>query len=183
MKNLKPSTNGVLEYRSNLFDGALKGNLFLSRFSNTVGKFGSIARVILNSHGKTPDVTTNFATDSGLTIAEGPRGEMIMGRVYRDSFYVLKPECDSLPSTVYLIGVHPKRGPARGGHRVLVSGFNFGSSPKAFSGSKRCRSPKAINDGAFMCSTPPGQENSQVAVSVVVGTTTSQTTTNDYWYW
>lgn len=74
LDNLKPSTNGVLEYRSNLFDGALKGALFLSKFSNGEGKKGELKLVELSGTGQVKSVTSKFSDDSGISIVEGPRG-------------------------------------------------------------------------------------------------------------
>ena len=185
LSNLKPSTNGVLEYRSNVFARKLKGNLFLTRFSDTPKKKGSIARVVLNNNGEvaTDGVRNLFWGDSGLNIVEGPRGEMVMSRVFKNSFYVLKPNCGAV-STTYLIGVHPKRGPAKGGHRVLVSGYNFGTKPTALFGPEPCTNVQVIDDQSFTCLTPPSVENTQVKV-VVNGTMGENTPTegSDYWYW
>jgi len=95
ISNLRSSTNGVLEYRSNLFGGRLKGDLFLTLFSDTRGKRGRVTRVQLNQQGtlRTNGVTTIFQDNSGLSIVEGPRGEMIMSRVFKDTFLVLQPVC------------------------------------------------------------------------------------------
>ncbi len=185
LSNLKPSTNGILEYRSNVFGRRLKGNLFLTRFSDTANKKGQIARVILDGDGNvaTNGFTNLFRGDSGLNIVEGPRGEMIMPRVFKTSFYVLKPLCGKV-TTTYLIGVHPKRGPAAGGHRVMITGFNFGSRPRAMFGPEPCTHIRVIDDEAFTCVTPPSVENTQVKV-VVNGTFGENIPTEgaDYWYW
>lgn len=182
---LQPSTNGVLEYRANLFEGKLKGNLFLAKFSDTSGKSGRLTRVQLDNDGDLTSngVTNSFFADSGLSIVQGPRGEMIMSRVKKSSILVLHPVCDK-PDATYLIAVHPNRGPASGGHRVLVSGFRFGTTPTAQFGERECTDVVVINNDSFTCVTPPGKPNDQVKV-VVEGKTGENFPTkgSDYWYW
>ena len=184
--NVKSSTNGVLEYRSNVFNGAYKGNLFLTKFADSGSKKGLIARVILQDNGNVKQFTQNFWGDSGLSIDEGPRGEIVMSRVFKKSFLVLKPVCSGTPSGPYLIGVHPKKGPATGNHKVLISGFGFGTNPKpkAFFGSKPCTKVTTIDSQSFTCFTPSGVANTQVKVKVVSsnGSENMQKTGPDYWY-
>lgn len=183
---LPSSTNGVLEYRSNFFSGSLKGDLFLAKYSLGPGKKGSITRVQLTEEGNIANngVTTLFEDDSGLSIVEGPRGEMIMSRVFKKSFFVLKPICTDSFDLTYLIGVHPRRGPAVGGHKVLITGFNFGDFPIAKFGPEPCTDVVSIDDGSFTCITPPGVAGTQVKV-VVEGKTGENLMTkgSDYWYW
>ena len=107
LDSLKSSTNGVIQYRSNIFDGALKGSLLLSRVSDSVGKTGSLTRVDLNTSGdiKENGVIPNFAEDSGLSLAEGPRGELITARVYKETFLVLSPRRNVHPSSTNFIGI------------------------------------------------------------------------------
>ena len=185
LSNLKPSTNGVLEYRSNVFARQLKASLFLTRFSDTPKKKASIARVVLNGNDElvTNGATNLFRGDSGLKTVEGPRGEIVISRVFKNSFYVLKPNCVAVSAT-YLIGVHPKRGPAKGGYRVLVSGYNFGAKPTTLFGPEPCTNVQGIDDQSFTCLTPLSVVNTQA--KVVVDRTMGENTPtegSDYCYW
>lgn len=186
LSNLQSSTNGVIEYRSNFFAGELKENLLLAKFSDTAGKPGRLTRVVLNENGDlaTNGLTNIFHDDSGLSIVEGPRGEIIMSRVFKQSFFVLKPVCPKPAALTYFMGVHPRRGPATGGHRVTISGFNFGNTPSAAFGASPCTDVQVISDDAFSCVTPPGVANMQVKV-IVQGSAGENipTTGTDYWYW
>lgn len=188
----KSSTNGVLEYRSNLFNGLYKSTLFLSRFSGSPNVKGSTAHVVLNGAGNIQQtgsgsysVTQNFFQDSGLSIAEGPRGEVIMSRVFKSTFLVYQPVCSGSASSPYLIGVHPKRGPAAGGQQVLISGFKFGTNPTVMFGSKPCLAPLVLsNQEQIICTTPSGAKNSQVTVKVISGGISSPPSKgSDFWYW
>lgn len=183
ISNLQPSTNGVVEYRANMFKGKLKGNLFLSKFGGGSAKKGRVTRVILSAGGTIASngVTNIFHPDSGLGIVQGPRGELIMSRVFKSSFLVLTPVCEN-PTFTSFIAVHPSRGPAGGGQRVTITGFNFGQTPSATFGGTKCTAVTIINDDAFSCVTPSGK--GQVKV-VVTGTTGAnlETSGTDFWYW
>lgn len=185
LDTLQSPTTGIMEYRSNTFGGKAKGDLFLTKFSDVPGKRGRVSRIQLSESGQLKDdgVQKNFYSDSGLAAVEGPRGEIVMSRVYKSTFLVLKPVCSSTVLT-HFIGVHPKMGPATGNHKVLVSGYNFGLSPTAWFGSKVCRDVRVIDNDSFTCVTPPGLRNQQVKV-VVNGTTgySLPTQGSDYWYW
>lgn len=185
LDTLEPSTNGVMEYRSNVFRGRLKGNLFLSQFAGTEGNTGRLSRVVLNSNGKRlRHFNEEFFDDSGLSIVEGPRGEIIMSRVFMNSFLILRPVCTPFARFTYFISVHPRRGPSCGGHRVLITGFNFGRSPLAFFGYYPCTDVKTIDNNSFTCLTPHGRQNSQVKVTVRGSIGQSPPTRGtDYWYW
>lgn len=89
INNLTPSTNGVLEYSSNTFEGKIKGNLFLSQFA--FANPGKVYRVKLAIDGQIEPngITNNFFGKSGLTLKEGPRGEMVMPRPQQNEVLVL----------------------------------------------------------------------------------------------
>ncbi len=182
--NLSRSSNGVVEYRSNLYDGEFKGDLFVTRFSNTGASKGTVQRIQLKADGTAANVNLKFWGDSGVSVVEGPRGEMVMARVYKSSFFVLKPVCKSTPTNTYLIGVHPKAGPSAGGQKVLISGFGFGTTPTASFGTKPCTNVQSIDDTQFTCVTPAGATNQQVKVTVT-GTTgpNEDTKGSDFWYY
>jgi len=184
---LPSSTNGVIEYRSNLFGGQLKSDLFLTRFAGGGKSTGGVHRVRLNKQGTIAvgGYVRNWHRDSGLSIVEGPRGELIMSRVHKTNFFVLYPRCRNRGKETYFIGVHPKRGPAAGGHRVLISGFNFGTSPRAKFGYKFCSDVSVVDSTQFYCTTPPAAPGRQVKV-VVYGALNKRnrwTKGSDYWYW
>ena len=182
--DLQRSSNGVLEYRSNLFNGEFKSNLFVSRFSNTGAFTRTIARVQLNAAGEKGSLNLKFWPDSGISIAEGPRGEMIMAREYKNSFYVLQPKCKTNPTNTYLIGIHPKEGPSAGGQKVLIPRFAFGTSPSATFGTKPCTNLQSTDDTQFTCVTPAGSANQQVKVTVTGSTGANEATSaNDFWYY
>lgn len=181
IQGLLPSTNGVLEYRSNTFDGKLKGNLFLSQFA--FKKAGRVSRVKLLPDGliENNGVTNIFFPKSGLTLTEGPRGEMVMPRPVQNEILVLKPDYPA-PATTTLISVLPRRGPAGGGTKVLLTGHNFGSTPTATFDGKACTSVVSVDSGTFTCITPAGAEDTQAEVEVSGSNGLSISRGSDFWY-
>lgn len=183
--NLPASTNGVIEYRSNIFGAPAKGNLFLSKFAGfSAAGVGQTSRVVLNAGGNLAagGLTQNFFAESGLSIVEGPRGELVMSRNAAGNFFVLVPDVTTAPTGPFFIGVLPRQGPAGGGTRTTVSGYNFGTAPTATFGGVACTGVQVIDDDTFSCVTPAGMAGKQVPVVVTVGTSTASGVGSDFWY-
>lgn len=183
VSNLQSSTNGIIEYRSNIFGSKAKGNLFLSKYTSS--NEGRVSRVILNGAGNVASngVTQIFHPKSGLGLVEGPRGELIMSRVFKGEFFVLVPNYSPIPTVPFFIGVLPRRGPAGGGTRTLISGHNFGTAPSATFGGKPCTVVQVIDGDSFSCLTPSGAAGKQVPVVVTgAGGGKASGVGTDFWY-
>lgn len=179
---LQSSTNGVCEYRSNTFGAEAQGNLFLSKYAPPGANEGRVSRVVLNGKVVAENGLTNeFWGASGLGISEGPRGELVMCRVQRDGFIVLKPAY-AIPKTTMFISVMPRKGPAAGGIKITVTGHNLGATPSATFGGKACTNVASVDDDSFTCTVPAGAKNSQVKVSVTGKTGTVSGVGTDFWY-
>lgn len=179
--NLKSSSNGIIEYRSNTFGGQVKGNIYVSKFS--IQNAGVVSQVKLNGDGNLQNggFAPDFLPYSGLSLVEGPRGELVMPRVYQKRItvgYASYPE----PNVTFMLGVHPKQGPAGGGTKVLVSGHKFGPNPRATFGGKQCTNVKVISEEEFTCVTPSNSKNKKVSVIVTGSTGKSPSYGSDYWY-
>lgn len=181
LDNIQSATPGIIEYRSNTFGGAIKGSLLLSKFAGQ--NEGAIGQVVLSSSGKTVGSwVPNFFWASGVSIAEGPRGEIAAARVYKSEVIFVTPKFTK-PGVTFLLSVLPRNGPASGGNVVLISGFNFGNNPEATFGGKNCLNVKSIDDESFTCQPPSNSKGALVAVIVKGSTGESPTYGNDYWYW
>lgn len=179
---VRSSTNGIIEYRSNTFGGEIKGNLYMSRFS--IQNSGLVAQAKLGADGNlipNGGYAANFLSSSGLSLVEGPRGELVMPRVYQSEIIINFPVYPA-PDVTFMLGVHPKQGPAFGGTRVVISGHNFGTEPSAVFGDKPCGNVVTIDDESFSCVTPPGSNNQQVAVVVTGKSGDSPSYGSDFWY-
>ncbi|KAI0561034.1 Malectin [Gracilaria domingensis] len=179
ISNLQSSANGIIEYRSNTFGGGIKGNLFISKFTGQHS--GRVSQVKLGADGENVGYAPIFLGFSGLNVVEGPRGELVMPRVYKSEVVIAVPTYPA-PEVTFLLGIHPKRGPALGGTKVLISGHNFGFTPQANFGGKPCTNVDVIDDESFTCITPSNAKNTQVTVKVIGSAGTSPSYGTDYWY-
>lgn len=162
------STNGILEYTANTFDFQLRGNLFLSKLSwNGPGK---VHRVILSEDGEGVKQSTEFSGDGGLSMVMTPYGDLMMPKVKQSKIIVLRAEYKS-KDAVHVRAVMPPRGPAAGGHMVMVTGSGFAKGMGIAFGGKPCTGISRIaGDGSSAwCTVPPGAVGDRVAVVATVG--------------
>lgn len=183
LRDIESSTDGIVEYRSNTFGGQMKGNLYLTKFA--ARQSGQISQVQLAEDGslKAKDgFVESFYGRSGLSVVEGPRGELVMPLVYQTKVLIVFPNYTT-PDVTFMIGVHPKVGPSYGGVRVLISGHKFGSSPSAKFDGRLCTDVKVIDDESFTCVTPTAARKGKlVSVRVSGETGVSPSYGTDYWY-
>lgn len=178
------STDGLLEYTSNAFDGQMKQNLLVTKYAADKNP-GAVYRMSLNDDGSLefgPDVLWE---ESGLSVVMSPWGDIVMPRVYKQEVMVLRPKWTP-KDPVALNAVTPFRGPPSGGNSVIITGFGFekGNPSAAFDG-KPCTdvSDVAEDGSSFMCKAPAGKPGAKVQVVVKAGSTSSaETTGTDYWY-
>ncbi len=71
---------------------------------------------------------------------------------------VLAPDYGPKPAGTFFIAVLPRKGPAAGGTRTLVSGHNFGKTPSATFGGVPCTEVKVVDEDSFTCVVPPGRQ-------------------------
>jgi hypothetical protein len=180
------STDGLLEYTSNLLGGQLKGNLLASKH-DTSSSPGRIYRIRLNSEGGVDDGGVDSLWESsGLSIAMSPWGDILSAHVYSPDILVLRPQYKVL-SVPMFSSVLPFRGPLSGGNSVQVSGHNFGPSPVAMFGTKPCSTVTDVApDGtSFRCIVPAGDGKGtgvQVSVKVAGQATADSSGGVDYMY-
>lgn len=162
------STDGVVEYTANSFNGQLKGNLFCSKFSTDESP-GRLYRVQLNEGGDLGAGPDEMWPSSGLSIMMSPWGHILMPRIYKNEIIALNPDY-SKGTIPMLMAVMPFRGSVKGGNRVLVTGDNFGPDPVALFDGKECTDVSVESDGrSFMCTVPAGEPGKGVAVSLRFG--------------
>jgi hypothetical protein len=116
------STDGIFEYRSAAFGGAMKGNLILQKYQSTT------YRAVLGSGGTTvASQQTLFAGNfSGLDVTSGPGG-VIFGTSYSgNQVMIAKPV--GAGSGFVPFDIHPWRAPAAGGAAFEIGGMGFGTS-------------------------------------------------------
>lgn len=164
------STNGMAEYTAARFGNALRGDLFSSKAAFH-GK-GTLYHTRLDRSGKRtrgpPEV---FWKDSGLSLVVDAAGSMLMAQTFQKRVLVLRPQ-EPNPGHPLVVGVHPPRGPSRGGNVLLVVGWKV-ANRRPLVGRKACTRSwfawgTASGEGAVYCEVPPGR--GQVRVTVKGGT-------------
>lgn len=168
------STNGILEYSANCFEGQLKGDLLLSKYA--VGGKGKLYRVSLDVTGKqTISPPTELAEYSGLSIAMNPFGALVMPRVQQSNIAVLIPDEEySKSNEPMLTAVMPNRGPQSGGNQVVVTGHNLVEDTKVFFGGQPCDIlTRDAEQRWVFCRAPPGTGSVDVKITTSHGTTSA----------
>lgn len=155
------STNGIVEYTANRFGGALQGRLLLSRlaWSGT----GVLTRVDLSDNGeRVVGNPSELYSDSGIAIAMGPFGELLMPKLKQGVILALVPD-EPTENKFRVIAVTPRLGRRAGGNFVLISGMGFDKHVRIFFAGKECLHyewPEEDNEGdedneQVLCSVPP----------------------------
>lgn len=111
--------------------------------------------------------STQMGQYSGLSIANGLHGELVMPRVDQEFVAVLKPKY--APGTApFVVAVTPRRGIA--GQTVIVTGDNFATGLTATFGAAPCTAVALIDKNAFKCKVPAGTGVVSVIVKTAAGT-------------
>jgi IPT/TIG domain len=152
------STDGILEYRADYFDGQLRGNLITSKYS------GGLYRVILTPDGRSvipqsnPPIALKIGMQ-GLSVAQAPDGTLIETRLVSNSLYYHKP-IENNPvynATLRVNAVFPHRGSRSGGYRLTLYGRNFDTTVAATVGGQICSVfRETISPIRFQCLLPAG---------------------------
>ncbi len=162
---LESSTNGIVEYTANTFDGQMKGDLLLSKYAADKSP-GKIFRLQLKPDGEKKDDVELFWEVSGLSIETSPYGDIISPQIWKGLIVVLKPDT-ATKTTPEFRAVMPPRGSFRGGNIVIVTGSNFGPNPHAKFGNEKCTKVHDVTETSFKCTVPAGEKGTHVKVSIV----------------
>ncbi|GAB0490157.1 hypothetical protein MMPV_001389 [Pyropia vietnamensis] len=163
-----PSSNGIAEMRVNIYRGALKGHLFFSRFAS--GGDGLLTAVNVLPSGTLAGGAKAIRTVkyfSGLSVTVSPYGSLVMPRVRQGHAAVLIPIYKRTPDAGPLVlSVTPNRGPRRGGYRVWVAAYHWGtpSPPVVKIGNKPC-TDVVEGKGGLTCTVPAGSGKLAVFVN------------------
>ena len=116
-----PSSDGIDEYRSNTFQGQMRGNLIVQRYLN------KLRRLRMRDDGRA--VLSNATIDPntvGLGCITGPNGAIISLDHGANEVEVLLPN-DMTPVERVVHDIFPWRAPATGGTPFVISGRGFGT--------------------------------------------------------
>jgi N-acetylneuraminic acid mutarotase len=115
------STNGIDEYRSTIFQGQLRGQLFGQRWNSYLGRheLSADGRELVVSSIVTPET-------NALCVRSGPGGALVICDFSLNKIKVLEPNDTSLMGMAAL-DIFPWRAPATGGTPFIIGGQGFGS--------------------------------------------------------
>jgi glucose/arabinose dehydrogenase len=164
------STNGMVEFQSDHFDGQLRGNLITSKYTD------GLYRIILTPDGKGVEpeskVPIELAGDATLDVTQHPDGTLFDARLPSNAIHYYKPvETDT--STVVVKSVYPRRGGVAGGSKLTIYGKNLdkNGNTKVKVGNNDCviRSASAKK---VECTLPGGSGTVDVSLTTGVETST-----------
>jgi IPT/TIG domain/Glucose / Sorbosone dehydrogenase len=167
LMRLHSSTNGLVEFESDHFNGQMRGDLVLSKYG------GDLYRVILSEDGESVKSISNpalpLAGSVGLAVTQAPDGSLIDARYVNNECFVYKPqeiESDELDIT----SVFPRRGGVAGGSTLAIFGANFMGTPQVTVGGNPCANVTIVSQTKIQCVLPIGNIGAQ-DVTVTIGST------------
>lgn len=171
LATFEASTNGVIEYTANTFEGQMKGDLLISKYA-VMGR-GKLFRVQLDATKKAVKGSVEELRDfSGLSLVMNPFGAIVMPRVQQPNIAVLTPDEEEVPGNEpRMIAVSPNRGPRKGGNPVIITGKNLTPDTKIRLGNKPCKVFMTdVEDNSWvMCTVPTGSGSVTVSISTKNG--------------
>jgi hypothetical protein len=116
------STNGIVEYRANNFNGALRHNLIAQKLNNLTFRveLSEDRRTVVNN-SQVPTLSLN-----ALDVVGGPGGALI-GMDHAGNKITVAEPVNPPTSNLCVYDVYPWRAPATGGHPFVIGGENFGT--------------------------------------------------------
>ena len=114
------SQNGVAEYRSDTFQGQLRGNLITQKWANTP------YRMVLSEDGRTLEQSLQvFPWTGSLQLVTGPGGALLALDYFNQVVKVLVPD-DLAALGLVVHDITPWRAPKEGGSPFVIAGVGFG---------------------------------------------------------
>ncbi|MBK8268208.1 MAG: choice-of-anchor D domain-containing protein [Planctomycetes bacterium] len=118
LTNFAASTNGIVEYRANTFNGAMRGDLLAQKWN------GQTYRVTLSADGRSVLNKQNLPVNmNSLDVVTGPGGVVIGIDYTGNKLSIARPQHTPGPA-VY--DVFPWRAPESGGGAFVIGGNGFG---------------------------------------------------------
>ncbi len=118
---LPSSTDGIVEYRAETFQGAMRGNLLVQTWN------GGTRRLELAPDGRSVTVEHQFLTLGSLALETGPGGVFFSAHQSGSVVDIVRPNDPTLGEGLVPLDIHPWRAPATGGHPFVIAGVGFGN--------------------------------------------------------
>jgi IPT/TIG domain/Glucose / Sorbosone dehydrogenase len=170
---MTPSTDGIMEWQTDHFDGQLRYNLIVSKYT------GSLYRIILNPSGTAvlaaSDPAIPLVGDEGLEVTQAPDGTLIEVRNAANSLFFHQPleSSNTIVSKLIIKSVFPRRGGQAGGTNLSIYGINFTGTLTATVGGTDCPIV-TMTVNRIVCKLPGGKAGT---VNIVVTNNAKETST------
>jgi glucose/arabinose dehydrogenase len=154
LMKLRSSTDGIIEYDANHFNGEMRHNLIVSKYKD------GLSRIVLSPDGNSVVPTSipviDLMGDSGLAVAQAPNGNLVEARFDVNAIHVYSPD-EPLATQMTIYSVFPRRGGLAGGSTLSIYGVNFlGSQIVVFVGTSICSNPVVSDANTIVrCTIPP----------------------------
>lgn len=165
MMTTESSTNGIVEYTANRFDGALMGQLILSQLAWEVA--GDVTAVKLSKNGNKVLDVRQLHTNSGIAVEMGMFGELVIPSYGKGNILILAPVEKHVPS-LRVIAVNPRQGLGGGGNFVTVTGNGLKRGDTVWFGNRKCTDIKWVRIGSQLRCRVPRYTGGRRKVSIVV---------------
>jgi IPT/TIG domain/Glucose / Sorbosone dehydrogenase len=181
LMTLRSSTDGIIEFNSNHFAGAMRHNLIVSKYKD------GLFRIIVSSDGNSvvPNSKPAIALsgDNGLAVTQAPNGNLMDARYTTNECYVYIPGEPS-STTLKVFSIFPRRGGLAGGTTIRIYGANFnGTSTQVTVGGASCANVVVSNSNTVLkCKLPPSASVGRKDVVVDNGSGIRTTLTFGYQY-
>lgn len=160
---LKSSTDGIIKFQSDHFDGQLRSHLILSKYK------GGLYQVELSSDGRSV-VNTNATLldeNGGLSLTQGPDGTLFVAKNDDGKVIYVAPK-DGTSEDLKVKSVFPRRGPEDGGSFLVIYGENleqFGATVVTVGGEKCVVFGRTRTDSSLSCRLPSGTGTVDIVVT------------------
>lgn len=159
---LESSTDGVIEFQCDHFNGQLRGHLILGKYK------GGLYHVELSSDGRSAinKNATLLHENGGLGLAQGPDGTIFVVKNDDGKLIYVSPK-DAASEDLKVKSVFPRRGPQSGGSFLRIYGENlkqFGT-PAVTVGGQDCPLTGRRSDSNLSCRLPSGTGTVDIVVT------------------
>jgi glucose/arabinose dehydrogenase len=149
---LASSTDGLIEFESDHFNGQMRGDLIVSKYKD------GLYRVILSDDGTVnvnSDPAIELIGDDGLDVTQAPDGSLMDARYEANAVFFYKPD-EAATTYMDIKTVFPRRGGLAGGSKLMIFGVNFDGAPVVTVGGLVCTSPVRVSTKRIDCTLPTG---------------------------
>jgi IPT/TIG domain/Glucose / Sorbosone dehydrogenase len=178
MMKIPSSTDGIIEFETNHFNGQMRGNLIMSKYQD------GLFRVILSTDGLTvapgSDPPIPLIGDNSLALTQGPNGNLFDTQHNNNGVFVYVPNEIVSQVSFVIKGVFPRRGVLAGGTTLSLYGNNFSGVPTVMIGDKECLNVDVVSTTLMKCRLPLGTLGPKDVVVTIDGV--SDTFVNGYRY-